>query len=148
MATRQLAHEIEVPVPPERVFALLHTPSAIRGWWGAARAVVIPRQGGLWAATWGADEDDPEYISVARLAVFEPPRRLVLKYEAYHARSGALPFDADFVTEFTVAATPAGTVLRVVQDGFPLDAVADGFYVACAQGWRDTFEGIRHYLGA
>lgn len=43
MSTRSLAHEIELPHAPERTFALLHTPSVVRAWWGAARVVIVPR---------------------------------------------------------------------------------------------------------
>ncbi len=148
MPTRKHVHEIELAAPPDRVFALLHTPSAIRGWWGAARAIVLPRPGGVWAAVWGPNEDDPDYISVARLLVFDPPRRLVMGDMKYRARSGPLPFHADFITEFTVEATATGARLRVVQDGFPVEPVADAFYAACEKGWRDTFEGIRRFLQA
>src|SRR5262245_50709902 len=145
MATRKHTHRIELPAPPERVFALLHRPSAIRGWWQAARAVVLARPGGYWAAAWGENEDDPDYVSLFRIRVFDPPRRLVLADRQYFAKTGPLPFEAEFVTEFTVEPTPAGSVLRVAQDGFPTAAVADDFYAACEKGWHDTFEGIRRY---
>src|SRR5262245_61935378 len=77
VATRKHTHEEVLPAPPERVFALLHTPSAIRSWWGAARAIVLPQEGGIWAAAWGAEEDAPDYVTTATLLVFDPPRRIV-----------------------------------------------------------------------
>lgn len=146
MPTRKHTHQIELAAPPERVFALLHTPSAIRGWWQVSRAIVLAEPGGVWAATWGDKEDDPDYISIARLRVFDPPRRLVLADTQYRAKSGPLPFTADFETEFTVEPTATGSILRVVQDGFPVEAIADAFYAACEKGWHDTFEGIRRFL--
>lgn len=133
-------------MPPERLFALLHTPSAIRGWWSASRAIVVAREGGLWAAAWGGDEDDPDYVSTFRIAVFDPPRRMMLNACVYVAKPGPLPFDAEFETEFTVRPTAKGSVLRVVQDGFPTDPVADAFYAGCEIGWKNTFAGIRGYL--
>jgi uncharacterized protein YndB with AHSA1/START domain/catechol 2,3-dioxygenase-like lactoylglutathione lyase family enzyme len=148
MTTRTHVHEEVFPAVPEAVFALLHTPSAIRAWWGAHRAIVLPQPGGVWAATWGASEDDPDYVTVARIAAFDPPRRLVLGDYRYRARSGPLPFDADFVTTFEVEPVPDGAVLRVSQAGFPAAAAADDFYAACQRGWRDTFAGIRRYLAA
>jgi len=146
MTTRRHCCEIELPAPPEPVFALLHTPSAIRGWWGAARAVVIPRPGGTWAAAWGDSEDQPDYVTSAVLRVFEPPRRLVFTDFQYLARTGPLPFQADLTTEFIVEPRAGGSCLRVVQDGFPTDPAADAFFAACEVGWRNTFEGIRRYL--
>ena len=146
MATRKHVHEETFDVTPERLFAILYTPSAIRGWWCAARATVLPQRGGLWMAAWGASEDDPDYISAATIREFEPPMRMVLSDFRYYAKDGPLPFEAQFVTEFTVTPHGADATLRVVQDGFPMCAEADAFYAACERGWRDTFTGIRRFL--
>lgn len=146
MPTRKHVHQMDLDHPPERVFALLITPSAIRGWWSAARAIVIPRVGGLWVATWGPDEDDPDYVVAYTITALEPPRRLALAHTAYHAKSGRLPFEAEFTTEFAVEPRPGGCTLRVTQDGFPTDPVADAFYAACETGWHNTFDGIRRHL--
>ena len=144
--TRAHVHSEEFPVSPDRLFAILTQPSAIRSWWSASRAIVVPAKGGTWAAAWGEDEDDPDYVTVATLSEFEPPKRLVLSDYRYHAKSGGLPFDADFVTSFEVEATPDGARLRVTQDGFPDGPEADGFLQGCTQGWVDTFAGIRSHL--
>jgi uncharacterized protein YndB with AHSA1/START domain/catechol 2,3-dioxygenase-like lactoylglutathione lyase family enzyme len=148
MPTRTHVHEEVFPAGPEAVFALLHTPSAIRAWWSAHRAIVMPQPGGVWAATWGASEDDPDYVTAATIAEFDPPRRLVLTDYRYRAATGPLPFDAEFVTTFEVEPAPDGALLRVSQAGFPVAAAADDFYLACQRGWRDTFAGIRRYLAA
>ena len=146
MDTRSHSHQESFPVPAERLFALLHTPSAIRRWWGASRVIVLAHPGGTWAAAWGDNEDDPDYIAVATIRVFEPPRRLVLGDYRYHAKSGPLPFEAHFVTEFVVSPDANGATLRVTQDGFPAGSEADDFFAACQKGWKDTFAGIRKYL--
>ncbi|MGH9748558.1 MAG: VOC family protein [Candidatus Polarisedimenticolia bacterium] len=145
-ATRALVHAEAFPVGTERLFALLHTPSAIRAWWGVARAVVLAQPGGMWAAAWGGSEDDPEYVTAATIRTFDPPRRMVLTDYRYRARSGPLPFEADFATEFVVTADPQGAVLRVSQDGFPIGPEGEKFRAACARGWQDTFAGIRRFL--
>ena len=93
-----------------------------------------------------ADEDQPDYITVATVRDFEPPRRMVPADYRYRARSGPLPFDADFVTEFEVEPHPQGAVLRVSQRGFPAGHEADEFFAGCEKGWRDTFAGIRAHL--
>jgi uncharacterized protein YndB with AHSA1/START domain len=146
MTTRKHTHEEIFASSPEQLFAILHTPSAIRAWWSVARAIVMPQTGGVWAATWGESEDEPDYITTATIKVFEPPQRMVLSDYRYRAKSGPLPFEADFVTEFLVSPHPAGSVLKVTQDGFPAGAEADEFYAGCVKGWRDTFAGIRRYL--
>lgn len=52
------------------------------------------------------------------------------------ARAGQPPFVLKMTTEFTVTASPGGSVLRVVQDGFPTDPIADDFYLTCETGWK------------
>jgi uncharacterized protein YndB with AHSA1/START domain len=146
MNTRKHIHEEVFAASPKRLFALLHTPSAIRAWWGVARAIVLAETGGVWAAVWGESEDDPDYVTVATIREFEPPRRMVLCDYRYHARTGPLPFKAEFATEFSVWPHPEGAVLRVCQDGFPRGTEADSFYQACETGWRNTFAGIHQYI--
>jgi uncharacterized protein YndB with AHSA1/START domain len=146
METRKHLHQIELPVAPEEVFAILVRPSAIRDWWFANRVIVMAQEGGTWAAAWGENEDDPDYITTATLKVFDPPRRLAFADQKYRAKSGPLPFQADLITAFTVLPTANGSILKVEQDGFPADSVADEFYAACEKGWRDTFESIRRYF--
>lgn len=146
METRKHEYQIELPREAEEVFAILHTPSAIRQWWSADRVIVIAREGGIWAAAWGENEDNPDYVSSARIARFEPPTRIALTDFIYYSKYGPLPFKADLVTEFIVERIGTGSILKVVQDGFPVDKVADDFYAGCEKGWRDTFEGIKRYL--
>lgn len=148
MTTRQHIHEEAFDLAPERVFQALHTPADIRGWWGAARAIVVARRGGVWAAAWGDSENDPDYVTVARITAFEPPHRLRLEDYRYWAKAGSASPEAVFVTEFVVTATPGGATLRVSQDGFPAGPEGDDFLAGCEVGWRETFAGLRRYLGA
>jgi uncharacterized protein YndB with AHSA1/START domain len=146
---RSHSRTLDLSLSPSETFALLVTPSAIRGWWGAARAIVLPRVGGVWAAAWGGREDDPDYVTEARIVIFDPPKRLRLSDFSTYARSGPLPFPSTLLsTEFSVAPARRGSLLTVVQSGFPDDARADDFYAGCERGWQETFEGIRRYAEA
>ncbi|MBI5851708.1 MAG: GNAT family N-acetyltransferase [Planctomycetes bacterium] len=145
MPTRSHRCDVRLPIPAERAFAMLVEPSSIRAWWGASRAIVVPRQGGDWVAAWGADEDAPEYVTAATITAFEPPHRLRLADFRYVARAeGELPFDGRaLTTEFTILASDrSDCVLRVEQSGFPCDATADAFFAACEVGWTNTLAGI------
>lgn len=148
MKFRSHIHEEPLSVSPTAAFELLITPSAIRNWWGASSAIVLPRKDGVWTAAWG-DEDDPDYISTAILVEFDPPRRLTMKNGDYYAKTGPLPFEfaVDALTTFTIEPDGEGCVLRVEQTGFPCDAIADEFYAACHTGWIRTFTGIKTYVG-
>jgi uncharacterized protein YndB with AHSA1/START domain len=146
LTTRKHIYEETFAADPATVFALLHTPSAIRQWWGASHVIVDQQQGGVWVGLWG-DEDDPDFITAGRMSVFDPPKRLKFADFEYYSRRGPLPFAANLTSEFTVIPkSPTETILRVVQDGFPTNPEADEFYLACEVGWRETFAGIRQYL--
>jgi uncharacterized protein YndB with AHSA1/START domain len=144
--TRSHQREVVLPIAPERAFKLLITPSDIRGWWGVNRAIVQPEQGGIWAATWGENEDDPDFITIATMRVFDPPRRILLNDYKYTAKTGPLPFKADLSLEFTVQAHADGTLLKVNNAGFPCDPVADGFFHGCDVGWTNTFDAMQRYV--
>ena len=148
MVTRKHIHEEVFDADAETVFALLVTPSAIRQWWGASHVIIDKKQGGIWVGLWG-NEDAPEFITINRMSVFDPPRRIVFSDSEYYARKGPIPFAANLTSDFTISPVePGKTLLRVVQDGFPTDSVADEFYAGCEQGWRDTYDGIRKYLSS
>lgn len=146
METRRHTHEEPFAVAPERMFEILVTPSAIRSWWGATRAVVSLKRGGVWMAAWGEDENASDYISTFTIQEYDPPKRLLLTDGKYQVKSGQAPFEMNMTTEFTVEPWGSGCVLRVVNDGFPTDEAADDFYNACVLGWENTFEGIRKYF--
>jgi uncharacterized protein YndB with AHSA1/START domain len=140
---RSIAREVRLPVGAPDAFALLHTPSAIREWWSAAKVIVVPRVGGLWVATWGPNEDDPEYTTAARILVWNPPETLRLGHFQYFTRDGLEPpFAGALETEFSVHPASGGSTLRVHQTGFPSGHEADAFFMACERGWVATFEGI------
>ncbi|MBI2427473.1 MAG: SRPBCC domain-containing protein [Ignavibacteriales bacterium] len=146
MKTRKHTREIFLPASAEKVFQLLITPSAIKIWWNASRAIVHPKSGGIWIATWGENEDKPEYITSATMSVFDPPRGIVMTNYDYFSKDGLLPFNASFETEFLIIPQFNGSVLRVTQSGFPADSIADDFYAACETGWKTTLESIAAFV--
>ncbi len=143
MSKRTLVHEAVISSPPELLFQALHTPRAIRAWWGATAAIVLARPGGYCVISWG-EENDPSYLSAGRITEFNPPHRMVLSEYLYYAKDGNMPADADFVISFEVSPHGDGAVLKIVQDGFPEGS--DEFYDQCVQGWADTCNGIKHFL--
>jgi uncharacterized protein YndB with AHSA1/START domain len=123
----------------------LVAPSAIRAWWTATSAIVVPEKGGLWAAAWGP-EDDPDYVTTATIAVFDRPKRLVLSDYAYKSKTGPLPFEPKFKTTFDVRPNGRGAVLEVHQAGFPGGSNADAFYKACEAGWAATLKQFAAFV--
>ena len=131
---------------PDRMFSILITPAAIRSWWGASRAIVVPQEGGTWMAAWGEDEENPEYVSTFTIKAIEAPTRLLLGDGKCLVQAGQAPFEMNMTAEFIVEPREEGCTLKVVNDGFPTDESADEFYEACIAGWKNTFDGIRKYF--
>lgn len=146
MTYRKITHQVKLPASPEQVFKILHTPSAIRKWWSASNAIVIAKEEGIWCAVWGEKEGEPDYISAATIKVFDPPRRMLLVDPKYFAKSGELPFKPEMTIEFIVEPAPTGSLLKVIQDRFPADSIADEFYARCVVGWKNTFDAIKKFV--
>lgn len=144
--TRKHTHTELFSIGLEKAFELLITPSAIRNWWGADRAIVMPEKDGIWMAAWGKNEDAPDYVTAFTMSEYEPPNRILFTDAKYTAGGDKLPFDMDMSTEFRLTAVDGGVEITVIQDGFPLDSSADEYYVACEKGWKDTFAGIRKFI--
>ena len=144
--TRSITHTISIQASQAEVFNALIAPSMIKRWWGASSAVILAEPGGIYALTWGEDEDNPDYITVARINRFEPPVALGLDHYQYRSKDGLLPFDNDLPVLFELS-TDAGTcVLTVRQVGFPTDADTDMYYEGCVKGWAETLEGIQNVV--
>lgn len=141
MSTRSQWHEIDLPAKPEAVFNLLLAPKAIRGRWDSVGAIVTEIEG-FWVIAWGERENDPDYVSGARIKSFTAPQRVSLALEYCRSRKGMLPFATALTVEFTIQKIPAGALLRVTQSGFPADKEADVFYDSCAKAWRAALQGI------
>jgi uncharacterized protein YndB with AHSA1/START domain len=139
MSTRSQWHEIELPVSPAALFNLLLAPKAIRGRWNNIAAVVTEVDG-AWVIAWGQRENDPDYVSGARIKSFQAPQRVTLAFDYSRARSGLLSFANGMAVELTIQAKGASSLLRVTHTGLP--AADDDYFNACADGWRAALQGL------
>jgi uncharacterized protein YndB with AHSA1/START domain len=143
---RTIIREIEINQNIGTVFDTLITPSLIKKWWFASHAIVIGEKHGLFAVTWGNDEDHPDYVSAARIAEFDRSKRLVLTDFHYLSKDGEIPFSAQLEVEFNVSLVADKSILKVVQSGFPDEPTADAFYAACSKGWDDTLLSLKKVI--
>lgn len=144
---RSIEQKICVETGSLDVFNSLITPSRINEWWKSSTAIVNPKKGGIWMASWGEDIDAPDYVTSAVLSEFDPGQRLVMSDYDYLSKSGPLPFEAEFETSFLISElSESETELKVIQTGFPDEKTADGFYAGCLQGWEDTLANLKIHL--
>lgn len=139
MSTRSQWHEIELPVAPAALFNLLLSPKAIRGRWNNTAAVVTEVDG-TWVIAWGARENDPDFVSGARIKSFQAPKLVKLAFEYARARAGMLPFGNAMTAELAIQQKGAGSLLRVTHAGLPADN--DDYFNAVADSWRAALQGL------
>ena len=143
-ARRQILEE-PFGVPPERMFEVLTTPSAIRSWWGASSVVLDARKGGSFIAAASDGDSMSEYMNAFEILEFEPPSRMLLGGGKYYAGAN-WPIRTNMTTEFLIEPHPAGCNLQIVVELAPADPLLDDFFDACVAGWQNSFEGIRNYI--
>ena len=143
---RSVIRSIQLNSPVSEVWNCLLHPSAVKSWWSANQAIIHPEKGGIYAVSWGENIDDPDYVTYANIVEFERFKKLSLANYSYFAKTGNLPFEAEFTNDFILEESPAGTILKVVQDGFPDDAIADDYLKGCEKGWEDVLSAIKNFL--
>jgi len=136
--------EIDLAVPPERVFRSLTDANELAAWWGADEMyrtkdwAIDLRPGGKWSTrTVAADGSestvDGEYLEV------DPPRRLVFTWRP--------SWDDYAVTtiEYELRPIPSGTRLLVTHTGFGDRATAAA---GTGEGWKRVLEWLGEFVEA
>jgi uncharacterized protein YndB with AHSA1/START domain len=126
---------IKVAAPPERAFEVFT--GGIGRWWpkshkiGPAdldRPVIEPREGGRW---YELDVDGSE-CEIGKVAVWEPPHRLVLIWQL----TPEFTYDPHLVTEVEVTFTPDGDGTLVELEHRDLERMGEK-----AEAMRETVSG-------
>ena len=140
MVPNEIAHEVFVDAPVERVWALLTQAEHIQAWFAFDGATIDLRPGGELVMTW---KEHGTYH--ARIERIEPERLFSFRWGHLPDRQPGAG-DSTLV-EFTLTPEGAGTRLRVVESGFrDLDLPEEGraqSAVDNAQGWQGGFELLR-----
>ena len=143
---RTLEYDQLFSCTPLELFRALHTPSAIRVWWEASAVIVIPEPNGAFAAVWGDNEDDPDYVVTAVLSVYDPPHRSVFTDYRYYAKLKPLEFKANFVIQYRIYPHKNGARLFLTHSGIPSSSEADEYYRGCDTGWQHCLSNLHTLL--
>jgi uncharacterized protein YndB with AHSA1/START domain len=138
----QIAHEVVVDAPVERVWAILTEADHIREWFAFDGAEIDLRPGGELVMTW---KEHGTYH--ARIEQVEPDR--LFSYRWAHS-AGEQPSDGNStLVEFTLRPEGDGTRLRVVERGFRDLDLPEAEQAAWAadniQGWTGGFTALQEY---
>lgn len=134
---------VEIAAPPELVWDAITEPSQLASWWGGDLYRTYDweldlRPGGAWR-TKAEGRQGPTTVHGEILEV-DRPRRLVMTWHA--SWDGA----ERTVIRYELSTTPAGTLVRVVHDGFVDRAAscenhAQGWHLVL--GWLEAFAATR-----
>lgn len=143
---RTLSFSENFACTPQELFDALHTPSALRSWWNADRVIIIPRKNGMYAAAWGEDEDDPEYVSSGIYGVYDPPYKSIIVDFRYYAKSDPADFEDLMSVTYEITSRDSEAHLQLTHAGFPEGAEADAYFEACTQGWVTSLKSLKTYV--
>ena len=130
---RSIKLEVEVPGRPEEVWRAVATGPGISSWY--VPHTVEERAGGAGTASFGPE---PEMQVAGRVAVWEPPHRVVF--------DGGEGVDG-LTFEWTVEPRGDDTcVVRLVNDGFGTGGEHDAQYEGMTEGWRLFMLNLRLHL--
>lgn len=125
--TLSVVIERELPFPPEKIWRALTEPHLMQEWLMQTDFAPVSGHRFGFRADWGAV--DCEVLAI------EPPKRL-----SYSWGDGHL----DTVVTWTLTPTPAGTHLRMKQEGFRRDQPR--YYGGAKAGWPKFFDNLEQVL--
>ncbi len=143
-----IEREIHIDAAPEVVFDVITSPAHIREWWGGVAADFEPVAGANGQLVFGhKSADDPMVVALTVVDVV-PPKLFSFRW-VHPAGEVATPANSLLVT-FELAASGAGTTLRMTENGFREigwdEAVAIAAYQDHCNGWDAYVPQIGEYV--
>jgi uncharacterized protein YndB with AHSA1/START domain len=145
MVPHEIAHEVVVAAPVDRVWAIITEPEHIQAWFAFDGATIDLRPGGELVMTW---KEHGTYH--ARIERIEPPHRFAWRWARLPGEQPR-PGDSTLV-EFTLTPEGERTRLRVVESGFRDLDLSEAEQAQWAadniQGWQGGFDALKtHAVG-
>lgn len=137
---REIVEQIEIAVPPSRVFAALTEPAQLLAWWGdratypSTHWELDPRVGGTWLSRWRAP-DGSSFALGGEVLALDPPR--LLAYSWWDERYPGLPLTT---VRYELAPTSVGTLLTLRHTGFDATRADFDDYHG---GWSEVTRRLR-----
>ncbi len=148
MNTDRIEREIVIGAPIERVWSALTEPKSVSSWFSNHEEVTIDlRPGGVMTLDHG---DYGTFQTV--IVTVSPPNTFSFRWASAYPDILATDENSTLV-EFTLKATPEGTVLRVVESGFdtleiPANRVQHAGYESHSEGWPQVLSELTKYVEA
>ena len=135
-----------ISAPSQRVLEQFLNVPAMCEWWGAARGLVDPKIGGVWAMAWEPSPQGYRHVATGIVTELLPAARLVLESFLYFHPER--PVFGPMRVEILAEGLEMGTLLRVRQEGFGDGEDWDWYYDVVVKGWPATLEAVKRSLEA
>lgn len=135
----RIRHAVLVRAPPEKIWQALTTAEGLDGWFTTG-AEVDPGPGGSIRFRWR--DWGPEKITTedgGPVLEADPPRRFVFGWHE--------DLDGDGTrVEFTLKEVDEGTIVRVIDEGYPDSLEGLELFMDCAAGWGEALTLLKFYV--
>lgn len=143
MTPEQISREIFINADAERVWSAVTESEHLGTWFGDAGATVDLRPGGELTLVW--EEHGTGYAVIEKV---EPHTFFSWRWAG--PKGGKPAPGNETRVEFTLTPSGSGTLLRVVESGFPTldlpDGEAEKYATGNVEGWHIELDELREYL--
>ncbi|HVB70128.1 MAG TPA: SRPBCC domain-containing protein [Acidimicrobiales bacterium] len=148
MEYASIEREIHIDAAPEVVFDVITSPSHICEWWGGVAADFEPVPGANGELVFGhKSPGDPMVVPMTVVDVV-PPK--LFSFRWVHPSGEVATASNSLLVTFELAASGAGTTLRMTENGFREigweEAVAVEAYLDHCNGWDTYVPSIGEYV--
>jgi len=143
-AGRRVNRSTTIQASAARVLEAFLDAELMKQWWGATRALVEPRKGGIWAAAWGEPGQGYRYVVSGVVKSLKPAKRLKLDPLVYF--NWERPVLGPMRLGISVREKDGLTRVSVRQDGYGDGPDWDWYYEAVVKGWRDALANLKEFL--
>jgi uncharacterized protein YndB with AHSA1/START domain len=140
MEFRAIEREIYVDAPPETVFDVVSSPAHIRDWWNA-ETDLEPTPGCSGTLTWRDEASAQVEVVPITVVDAQPPRLFSFRWT--HGTDEVATAANSLLVTFELAASGAGTVLRLTETGF---RERDWEIAALEAAYHEHETGWDHFL--
>jgi hypothetical protein len=109
--------------------------SAMEAWWDAHSALVEPRVGGVWAATW----EQNKYVATGRISMLEPNKLRISDYLYFNFQRGIFG-------PMTLTISVSGDEVTILQEGYRDSPEWNWYFEAVSQAWPRVTPVLKRYL--
>lgn len=135
-----IVEEMEIHVPPARVFAAWTDPQQLLEWWGDEQTYLTTehtadlKPGGQWISR-GRDANGRDFSVSGEYLRVEPPHRLTFTWQSSWD-------DTPTTVDVEFQAVDSGTLVRLTHSGFTTAQARDNHQ----QGWQRVIAWLKQYV--